>query len=70
MQTLLFNTTTKTVKLYDAPSANGTVILEMDNIPTVKILEGYYEVMQRDEFEKQLPVLRLGIQSTNMIIKK
>ncbi len=70
MQTLLFNTTTKTVKLYDAPSASGTVILEMDNIPTVKILEGYYEVMQRDEFEKQLPVLRLGIQSTNMIIKK
>lgn len=45
MQTLLFNTTTKTIKLYDAPSANGTVILEMDNIPTVKILEGYYFVI-------------------------
>jgi len=70
MQTLLFNTTTKSVKLYDGPSASGTILLELENTPTVKILDGYYEVMQRDQFEKQLPVLRLGIQSTNMIIKK
>lgn len=70
MQTLLFNTTTKSVKLYDGPSASGTILIELENTPTVKILDGYYEVMQRDQFEKQLPVLRLGIQSTNMIIKK
>jgi hypothetical protein len=33
-------------------------------------MEDYYEVRQYDLEEKQLPVLRLGIQSTNMIIKK
>jgi hypothetical protein len=70
MQTLLFNTSTKTIKLYDGPVAQGNILLEMNDIPTVKVMEDYYEVRQYDLEEKQLPVLRLGIQSTNMIIKK
>lgn len=70
MQTLLFNTTTKSVKLYEGPVSSGSLLLEMENVPTVKILEGYYEVMQKDEFEKAFPALRFGIQSTNMVIKK
>jgi len=70
MQTLVFNTTTKTIKLYDGPIDIGSILIELSNVPTVKPQEGYYEVMQKDEFERAFPVLRLGIQSTNMFIKK
>lgn len=70
MQTLLFNTTTKSVKLYEGLTSSGKILLELENIPTVKVLEGYYEVIQSDEFDKKYPVLRLPISNTNMIIKK
>lgn len=70
MQTLVFNTTTKTIRLYDGPTDSGNILVEMSNIPTVKVLEGHYEVRQNDEFEKQIPVLRLPIANTNMFIKK
>lgn len=69
MQTLVFNTTDKTVKLYENISS-GSLLKELDSIPTVKCLEGYYEVIQSDEFEKKYPVLRLPIANTNMIIKR
>ena len=70
MQTLVFNTTTKTIKLYEGLSGSGLTLMELSNIPTVKVMEGYYEVRQTDEMEKQIPVLRLPIANTNMIIKK
>lgn len=70
MQTLVFNTTTKTVKLIDSKTGMGAVLLEYSNIPTVKVLEGFYEVIQSDEFEKKYPVLRVPISNTNMIINK
>lgn len=70
MQTLVFNTTTKTIKFYDAAVDSGNILLEMSNIPTVKVMEGFYEVRQMDEFEKQFPVLRLPIANTNMFIRK
>ncbi len=70
MQTLVFNTTTKTIKLFEGPINTGKVLLELSNIPTVKVMESHYEVRQIDEFEKQIPVLRLPISSTNMFIKK
>ena len=70
MQTLVFNTTTKEIKLYKEAAEKSEIVISLSNVPTVKVLDSYYEVYQKDEFEKQLPVLRLGIQSTNMIIKK
>lgn len=70
MQTLIFNTTTKTIKLVDGRTEGGSLLLEMGSIPTVKTLEGFYEVVQSDEFEKKYPVLRLPIANTNMIIKR
>lgn len=69
-QTLVFNTTTKTVKVYVEKPENSRIIYSYDNVPTVGIrTEGYYEVMQKDE-DKSYPVLRLPIQTTNMEIKK
>jgi hypothetical protein len=66
MQTLVFDTTSKKITLYSGQKLNGSdIIIEKDNIPTVKVLDNYYEVMQKDEMDKQLPILRLGIQSTN-----
>ena len=70
MQTLIFNTTTKTVKLIDSKTGMGSILLEYSNVPTVKVLEGYYEVIQSDELEKKYPVLRVPICNTNMIITK
>jgi hypothetical protein len=68
MQKLVFNTTTKTVEII---FENG-LIKNYNDVPTVKVREeGFYEVMQKDEFEdKNFPVFRLPISNTNMEIKR
>ena len=68
MQTLVFNTTTKSVKVTEGD--NLTILFQYENVPTVKVLDTYYEVMQKDEFDKSTPVLRIPIANTNMVIKK
>jgi hypothetical protein len=70
MQTLQFNTTTKSVKVTEGSLQTSTVLFKYENVPTVKVSEGFYEVMQKDEFEKSTPVLRLPIGNTNMVITK
>jgi hypothetical protein len=70
MQTLLFNTTTKTVKLYEGKMTNSEILSTFDNVPTVKVLESHYEVMQKDEFDRAFPILRVPISNTNMYIQK
>ena len=71
MKTLIFNTTTKSIKVYENyTSENQKILMEMSSIPTVKVCEGFYEVIQSDEFEKKYPVLRLPISNTNMVITK
>ena len=71
MQTLVFNTTTKTAKLYEGIAESTTLIAHYTDVPTVKVMDdGYYQVMQRDSLEKQLPVLRVPIANTNMFIKE
>jgi len=73
MQTLIFNTTEKTIKVQQE---NGTIIYDLENITTVKPLDGYYEVMQRVDSEtapsgySAIPVLRLPICATIMRIIK
>ena len=68
MQTLVFNTSTKSVKVTEGD--NLTILFQYENVPTVKVLDSFYEVLQKDEFEKSTPVLRLPISNTNMVIKK
>ena len=71
MQTLVFNTTTKTAKLYEGIAEKSEIIVAYGEVPTVKVMDdGFYQVMQRDAMEKQLPVLRVPIANTNMIIKE
>ena len=70
MQTLVFNTTTKTIKLYEGFPQKSEILSQISNVPTVKVFESHYEIMQKDEFEKTSPVMRLPIQNTNMIIEK
>jgi hypothetical protein len=72
MQTLVFNTSTKSVKLYEG-NESSPILYTFDSVPTVKIIEGYYEVMQIDATsveEKRVPVARFPIANTNMLIKK
>jgi hypothetical protein len=73
MQTLVFNTTTKSAKLYEGAFEDSTVLLVFSDVPTVKIEDGYYQVMQIDGTsteDKRLPVARFPIANTNMLIKK
>lgn len=70
LQTIVFNTTTKSVKVTEGPLDDSKILFQFENVPTVKVLDSLYEVMQKDEFEKSTPVLRLPIANTNMVIKK
>jgi hypothetical protein len=70
MITLTFNTKNKTVKITNTEDKN---IYEYSNVPTVKVREGFYEVMQKDisaTEEIQIPICRLPIPQTIMFINK
>jgi len=70
MITLTFNTKNKTVKITNTDDKN---IYEYVNVPTVKVREGFYEVMQKDlslSEEVQIPICRLPISQTIMFINK
>jgi len=73
MQTLTFNTTTKQVQLLDGPRGSSKVIESFNNVSTVKIEgDGFYQVMQKtsDDTNSAIPVMRVPISNTNMIIEK
>ena len=72
MQTLTFNTTTKQVQLLDGPRGSSTVMESFNNVSTVKIEDGFYQVMQKtnEDTNSALPVMRVPIANTNMIIEK
>jgi hypothetical protein len=77
MQTLVFNTTDKTVKLYEGINEESKLVYTKYDIPTVRIEKGYYEVMQRQgEYIGTIttpittPIMRLPISNTNMLIEK
>jgi hypothetical protein len=71
-QTLVFNTTEKIATLHRGLLKNVSVIFEFKNVPTVKVENGYYEVMQKSEGSSLavVPVLRVPIANTNMLIQK
>jgi hypothetical protein len=66
-QVLVFNSTEKTVTLNKGFEGQR---LGFDNVPTVRVESGYYEVMQRQEGGVTVPVLRVPIMNTNMLIEK
>ena len=73
MQTLVFNTSTKSAKLYDGKAEDSEVLYTYSDVPTVKIEDGYYQVMQVDGTsteDKRVPVARFPVSNTNMLIKK
>ena len=69
MQTLIFNTTEKTAKLYEGDKNESKLVYFKDEVPTVKVERGFYEVMQR-QGENTVPVMRVPISNTNMLIEK
>jgi hypothetical protein len=72
MQTLTFNTTTKQVQLLDGPRGSSLTLETFNNISTVKVNVAHYEIMQKmDENSiSAIPVMRVPISNTNMIIIK
>ena len=74
MQTLVFNTKTKTVTVYEGKEESSTILYSFVDVPTVKIIDnrGYYEVMKKvtiDGIENRVPVARFPISNTNMLIQ-
>jgi hypothetical protein len=73
MQTLTFNTTLKRVVLLSGSRGDSKVLETFDNVSTVKCTElGFYEIMQKLEADSSsaIPVMRLPIANTNMVITK
>jgi hypothetical protein len=71
MQTLIFNTAKKQIKLLDGPRDNARVLETFENVSTVRVEVNYYEIMQKtsiDEDTKSFPVMRVSITNTNMIL--
>ena len=72
MQTLTFNSTEKTVVLQEGARGSrdfGGILETFDNVPTVKVENGYYEVVQI-QGEQKVPVLRVPMANTNMLIQR
>ena len=72
MQTLTFNTTTKQVTLLDGPRGSSMITETFSNVSTVKIEDGFYQVMQKtsEDTNSSIPIMRVPIANTNMIIEK
>ena len=73
MQTLIFNTTTKRVQLLSGSRGDSKVLETFENVSTVKCSElGFYEIMQKidENLSSSIPVMRLPISNTNMLIQK
>jgi hypothetical protein len=72
MQTLTFNTTTKQVQLLDGPRGSSTILETFDNVSTVKVNVAHYEIMQKmdENAISAIPVMRVPISNTNMLIIK
>jgi hypothetical protein len=73
MQTLVFNTTTKKVVLLSGRRGDSSILETFDNVSTVKCLEsGFYEIMRKqdEESNSSIPVMRVPMANTNMIIEK
>jgi len=75
LQKLVFNTSNKTARVFSASMPNE-IIFDLENVTTVKLLDGYYEIMQKYDNETSplgysaIPVLRLPIVNTNMVIER
>ena len=71
IQTLVFNTTEKKVILFQGLVDNDKIVYVFKDVPTVKVENGYYEVMQKSgENGGVVPVLRVAIANTNMLIQR
>lgn len=73
MQTLVFNTTTKSVKVTSDKPSDSKLLYEFYNVPTVRVMEHFYEVVEEitsDDQKTRVPVARFPISNTNMLISK
>ena len=71
LQTLIFNTKTKSVVVYEGEQHSKILYTFLD-VPTVKVLDTYYEVMVKqasEEGEIRVPVGRFPVSNTNMLIQ-
>jgi hypothetical protein len=70
MQTLVFKTDEKITQLFSGIPGGSSLLFEFKNTPTVKVNENYYEVMMKLDDGKTVPVFRVPISNTNMLIQQ
>lgn len=71
LQTLIFNTKTKSVIVYEGEH-HSKILYTFQDVPTVKVYETYYEVIIKqasEEGEVRVPGGRFPISNTNMLIQ-
>ena len=70
MQTLIFDTSKKTIRLLDGSRGSSKEIETFERIKTVKVLVSCYEAIQipLELHLNPMPVLRVPISNTNMVI--
>lgn len=72
MQTLVFNTKTKKVVVYEGAPEVSKIIHSFTDVPTVTVASTYYEVKAKqviNDIENRVPVARFPISNTNMLIQ-
>lgn len=72
MQTLVFNTKTKKVVVYEGTPEVSKIIHSFTDVPTVTVASTYYEVKAKqiiNDIENRVPVARFPISNTNMLIQ-
>ena len=65
MITLTFNTSNRTVKITDEEK---NILHQFEHVPTVQVRDGYYELMQNLNVDVKVPVCRVPIALTLMLI--
>ncbi len=70
MQTLTFNDKRNVVTLFEGMPGRSTVLFLFNDVMDVRIIDGVYEVIIQDKFTNLLPILRVPVSNTNMIISR
>jgi hypothetical protein len=70
MQTLIYQDKRNVITLFEGRPGHSQKLFFIDNVMEVKIKDGVYEVIIQDKFTNLLPILRVPVSNTNMIISR
>lgn len=73
MQTLVYNKTSKNIKLYECEKQRSRLLYVIDSISSIENQDGYYQIIKEiktnENCVEHIEVLRVPISNTNMFIE-